>query len=395
MLRFLFTMLLGTAAPAAHAEPFLMNDVGGTLTLPAGFEMVRWSDWDFKAKGANGTLMYKLWLTPYQAPINKVTGAVFADEYVRKLGNEGGGDGELQRTEIKTLGGRDVVISEIVFKAKGGKGAEGVYIGAAMAGAGQTIHSRVISSKRNAKAARKALESTLTNFKLKKKPVDVVTGEVTSGAGFAAMLPDGWRAPVAPEMSEVLGITSKMWKSELGSDECFSGIKTAGIGEPDVLFACAKFWDGSPVDELSFSTIEQEWREIFFGKAGAELPPGELVEVGDRTGALFRPRDGEHPIRLLVAPFEDGLMATWLRGSGGDAAAADTAILALAPTVKFTGPDGGKPLIRPDRWVSYYLTHRPTHPFVLAPLVMVIGGIVVMARRGRGKNPYEDFEDED
>ena len=49
MLRFLFAMLLGTAAPTAHAEPFLMNDVGGTLTLPAGFEMVRWSDWDFKA----------------------------------------------------------------------------------------------------------------------------------------------------------------------------------------------------------------------------------------------------------------------------------------------------------------------------------------------------------
>ena len=50
--------------------------------------MVRWSDWDFKAK-RNGTIMYKLWLTPYQAPISKATGAVFADEYVRKLGNEG------------------------------------------------------------------------------------------------------------------------------------------------------------------------------------------------------------------------------------------------------------------------------------------------------------------
>ena len=72
-------------------------------------------------------------------------------------------------------------------------------------------------------------------------------------------------------MTEVLSITSKMWKSDLGQDDCFAGIKTSGIGEPDVLFACSKFWDGSPVDELSFSNIEQEWREIFFGKAGAEL----------------------------------------------------------------------------------------------------------------------------
>ena len=394
MLRFLFALLLGTAVPRAHAEPFLMNDVGGTLTLPSGFEMVRWSDWDFKAKGANGTIMYKLWLTPYQAPINAATGAVFAEEYIRKLGNEGGGDGELQGTDTKTLGGRDVVISEIVFKAKGGKGAEGVYIGAAMAGAGQTIHSRVISSKRNATSARKALESMLTTFKLKNAPLDVVTGEVSSGAGFAASLPDGWRAPVAPEMSEVLGITSKMWKSDLGNDECFSGLKTTGIGEPDVLFACSKFWDGTPVDELSFADIEREWREIFFGKAGAELPPGEQVTVGDRTGALFRPRDGENPIRLLVAAYDGGLMATWLRGSDGDSAAADAAMMALAPTVKFTGPDGGKPLIRPDRWVSYYLTHRPTHPFVLAPLLLIIGGIVVLVRRGRGTNPYEDLDED-
>ena len=394
MLRFLFALLLGTVVPRAHAEPFLMNDVGGTLTLPSGFEMVRWSDWDFKAKGANGTIMYKLWLTPYQAPISKATGAVFADEYVRKLGNEGGGDGELQRTEIKTLGGRDVVISEIVFKAKGGKGAEGVYIGAAMAGAGQTIHSRVISSKRNVKAARNALESTLKTFQLKNKPLEVVSGEVTSGAGFGATLPEGWRAPVAPEMAEVLKITSKMWKSDLNSEECFSGIKTTGIGEPEVLFACSKFWDGTPVDELSFADIEREWREIFFGKAGAELPPGELIAVGDRTGALFRPRDGENPIRLLVAPYDGGLMATWLRGSGADVAAADAAMMAMASTVKFTGPDGGQPLIRPDRWVSYYLTHRPTHPFVLAPMLLIIGGIVVLVRRGRGKNPYDDFDDE-
>ena len=134
--------------------------------------------------------------------------------------------------------------------------------------------------------------------------------------------------------------------------------------------------------------------KIFFGKAGAELPPGELIAVGDRTGALFRPRDGENPIRLLVAPYDGGLMATWLRGSVADVAAADAAMMAMASTVKFTGPDGGQPLIRPDRWVSYYLTHRPTHPFVLAPMLLIIGGIVVLVRRGRGKNPYDDFDDE-
>ena len=92
--------------------------------------------------------MYKLWLTPFQSPIDKQSGKGFAVEYQRKHAKEGGGDASVKSTEIKTLGGRDTVITEMHFKAKGGKGTEGVYIGAAFAGAGQVIHSRVIASKR-------------------------------------------------------------------------------------------------------------------------------------------------------------------------------------------------------------------------------------------------------
>jgi len=393
MIAMVCALWMSMFTPTVQAEPYLMNDVGGTLSLPSGFEMVRWSDWDFKAKGANGTIMYKLWLTPFQMPITKESGRIFAEEYIEKLGKEGGGDGVVKRTELKTLGGRDVVISEIHFKAKGGNGASGVYLGAAFTGAGQVIHSRVISSVRNATAARAALESTLASFSLKKGPLKTTEGNVSSGAGFAATLPDGWREPVDPERPGVLAITSKMWKSELSADDCFVGVHLGTVDEPDVLFACKKFWDGSPVDAFSFSEIESEWREIFFGKAGAELPPGEQVNVGDRVGALFRPRDGANPIRLLVAPYDGGLMATWYRGATDDAKSADTAMLELAPTVKFTGPEGGKPLVRPDRWVGYYLSHRPTHPFVLAPILLVVGGIVVLVRRSRGQNPYEDFED--
>ena len=60
--------------------------------------------------------------------------------------------------------------------------------------------------------------------------------------------------------------------------------------------------------------------------------------------------------------------------------------MAMVSTVKFTDPMVDS-LIRPDRRVSYYLTHRPTHPFILAPMLLIIGGIVVLVRRGRGKNP--------
>jgi hypothetical protein len=394
MLKVLCLFWVSIAAPMSHAEPYLMNDVGGTLTTPRGWEMTRWSDWDFKAKGANGTIMYKLWLTPYQSVVNAETASSFADEYVRLLSKEGGGEGTVTQTEVKTIGGRDTAISTIVFKGKNGKGSEGVYIGAAFAGNGQMIHSRVIASKRNLKAARSALEETLETFKLSKGPAQVEAGDVVSDAGFTATLPEGWRVPVEAEKSLVVGITSKMWKSDLGKDECWVGIQPPIVGDPSVVFACKKFWDGSPVDEHSFSAIEAEWRTLFFGKAGAELPPGEEIMVGDRTGALFRPRDGENPIRLMVAAFDGGVMAVWLRGRNSDTAAADILMNELAPTVRFTGPDGGQPLVRPDRVVGYYLSHRPGHPLVWGPALLLLVGLVGFSRRAKRSNPYGDLEDE-
>jgi hypothetical protein len=386
-------LMMWTFVPSVQAKAYLMNDVGGTINLPKSFEMTRWSDWDLKAKGANGAIMYKLWLSPYQSPITVASGRQFAEEYVRKLGDEGGGDVRVVSTELKTLGGRDTVMTEIRFKSSGGKGAAGVYIGAAVAGAGKVIHSRVIASARNAQGARKALEQSLVDFDLKAGPLDIETGAVSTPAGFEAMLPGGWRIPLEPELEDVLGISSKIWKSSLDKTDCFVGILPPVVGEPDLLFACAKSWEGHPVDEASFSDIEEAWRDLFFGKAGVGLPAGEPVEIGGRLGALFRPRDGENPIRLVVAPFEDSLMVMWFRGGSLTAKDADALMLKMVSTVKFSGADGGKPMIRPDRWVGHFVRHRPTHPFVLGPLALLIFGLgALFLRRGR-KTPYEDFED--
>jgi hypothetical protein len=382
------------AAPIANAGPYLMNDVGGTLTIPDDWEMTRWSDWDFKAKGANGSLMYKLWLTPYQSEITDASADAYAAEYLEQVEGEGGGDATVTATEVKTLGGRSTAITEIAFKAKGGKGSEGVFVGAAIAAEGQMIHSRIIASKRNARVARTALEKTLDTFSLKKGPAAVEGGDVESDAGFAAALPDGWRLPVDAERSAVVGIASKMWKSEFGPEECWLGIRPPFIGEPDVAFACKRFWDGRPVDEHSFSSIEAEWRDLMFSKAGAEIPPGEQVMVGDRVGALFRPRDGANPLRVLVAHYDGGLMAVWLRGASLDAGGADAFMLNMASTVRFTGPEGGVPQIRPDRVYGHYVAHRPTHPIVWGPALLLIAVIGLVVRRRGANNPYAEFDDE-
>ena len=394
MFSLLCVVWMWIASPVAFGGAYLMNDVGGTLTIPDDWEMTRWSDWDFKAKGANGTMMYKLWLTPYQTPINSDTAAQFADEYINKLAAEGGGDAKVKSTEVRTIGGRSTAVSEIGFKSSGGKGRAGVYLAAAFAGDGQVIHSRIIASERSARAARGALVSTLEAFTLSNGPVEAGSSLVSSSAGFTADLGDGWRAPVESERSGVVGIAGKMWKSEFADEDCWLALRPPAIGDPDVAFACKQFWDGSPVDAHSFDSIEAEWREMFFGKAGAELPPGEQVTVGDRVGALFRPRDGANPIRLLVAHFDGGLMALWLRGASLDAPAADTLMQTAAASVAFTGPNGGAPQIRPDRVASYYLTHRPAHPIVWGPIVLLVGGVGFLVRRRRGRDPYAEFDEE-
>ena len=111
LLRFLFALLLETACRGPSSPD---ERCGRDPRYPSGFG---WSGGrtGTQGQGANGTIMYKL--TPYQAPSARRPArssrmSMCASSVTR------GSDGELQRTQIKALGGRDVVISEIVFEAK-------------------------------------------------------------------------------------------------------------------------------------------------------------------------------------------------------------------------------------------------------------------------------------
>jgi hypothetical protein len=62
--------------------------------------------------------------------------------------------------------------------------------------------------------------------------------------------------------------------------------------------------------------------------------------------------------------------------------------------VAFTGPDGGQPIISPDKRVMYYLKYRPTSaPVILGGLVLVgiIGGAVTMIRRRKPAYEVDDL----
>jgi len=384
-------LLMWIWSTVALAEPFLMNDVGGTLHLSADWKMTRWSDWDFKATTKDEAIRMRLWLSEYQTTIDDDAAKVWGADYVSRLEKEGAGNGSIAKSAVEAIEGRPTVWSQVDFQFGGGKGKKGIAQHAAFAGAGQVIHLRVISNARNMRRAEKQLHAMLEGFELAKAPAEQGTSAMSSESGFGATLPDGWRPPVEKEDRLVAKIIEKMWSGD--QSECWVGMRPPVLGDPDVMFACKKYWNGGPVDAYSFDTVEAEFRTLFFGQAGAEIAKGEAIDVGDRMGALFRPRDGDNPIRMLVAPYDQGVMVVWARGASLAPVTMDTVMKEVAGSVTYTGPDGGHPKVRPDRMASYYVTHRPTHPIVWGPVLVLVGIIGFFVRRRKGHTPYADYDD--
>jgi hypothetical protein len=376
----------------AQAEPFAMNDVGGTLHLPKGWKAKEWSNWDFEAKSGDEAILLRLWLTEYQVPINQKNADVWGPDYIERLKKMGGLNATIAKVKLVDKAGRPTALTNLEFTFGGKKGGAGFARVAAFGGQGQTIHIRVVSNARNKKRASEALNEMLQQFELEKGPAKTGDSAVSAEGGFTAVLPMGWRPPLPKEKNLVKRFTDQLWSSKTGTEGCWVGIRPAAIGEPDVIFACKKYWAGGPLDAHSFDAIATELKTFFFGQA--EVLDGESVSVGDRVGVYFRPKDGAHPLRLLTAPYDKGLMVMWGRGGVLDGVGLDAAMKAIAPTVKFTGPDGGHPVIRLDKQVGYYLAHRPTSPVVFGPAIILIGligfGVFRMRKRAAAPDAWDD-----
>jgi hypothetical protein len=366
----------------AQAQPYLMNDVAGTLHLPKGWKAKEWSNWDFEAKSGDEALLMRLWLTEYQVPIDRANAKAWAPDYIRRIEKMGAVDAQVDAVKLVDIGGRPLALTDLRFRF-GGKGGDGFARVAAFGGAGQTIHIRVVSNTRNEARTKTALRKMLKMFELDKGPLPMEGSDVVAESGFSAVLPPGWRPPLKKERALLNRFTEQLWASKTGTEGCWMGIRPPAIGEPDLMFACKRYWSGSPLDAHSFDAVAEELKTFFFRDAGAEVPAGEAVEVGDRLGVMFRPKDGQNPLRLLTAPYDQGLMVVWGRGGLLDGAGMDAAMKAVAHTVQFTGPDGGHPVVRLDKQVGYYLTHRRTSPVVLGSVVIAIVLVVVVAVRMR------------
>lgn len=387
------TLLLLLLSQLARAqEPYAMNDVGGTLTLPKGWESSEWADWSLKAKSPDGVLM-RLYLTPFQVEPSEDNARIWAAMYQERLEKEGGGAFQTPKVAVSSLPlasgavqGARVDLAFTFERQKEG----GTLHAAAFPVRGQTLHIETVSLARNETKAREALETMLAGFSLEKGPDPVNTTRVQSESGFAFTPPPGWREPLSKELELVRKVSGTAGESTLDPKRCAVVIRPPATGEADVLFACEMYKHLGIVDEYSFSSVEQELRQEFFGKATTPVAAGTQARFGERLGVLYAPPVAVHPMRLAIAPYDKGVVLLTGLSSQNDAAGLDAAIQASLDSFEFTGPEGGAPIVAMDKRIGYWLKHRPTSPFVLGPAVLLVLGIAAVVALARRRKPDLD-----
>lgn len=379
-------LLLALSLAVAAPQPFALADAGVTLQLPQPWKMTRWSDYDFKAKSADGALNMFLWTTPWQVDVDAANAEIWAGRMAAQMKDEGFDEARVDSFTVKTLGGRPTSVVKLTLTSKSKAGLNAVLYGATITGAGQNIHFYVLSLERFGDRAERAMEEIASSLVLDRAPLDIGSNKVATKAGFEATLPAGWRVPLEAELGYVLAVTSKMGHDQLPPESCWVAVRPPADGEPDIMFACEAALYLSPVDEHSFAGVEPEVHNTYFKDANPPVPAAVSVPVGDRVGFYFQPPREKGPLRLAVAPFGAGKVMRLLAvGNHIDAAAMDADAQAVLASTVFTGPNGGKPQIGVDRWVGYYLKYRTFSPVVLGPLVVLIGALALVVRALRGK----------
>ena len=299
-------LALCLALSPAHAEDdegYAMNDVGATATLPNGWRALEggWADWELKAESGDRAVRFHLYMQAFQVDVSEESAAVWAEGVRATYEKKGHTEVVVKESGTTELNGRQWATARIEFKFKSDPKQTGVVFMRSYTSAGQVVHLTALSSQRNTRKAEAAIQQISETLEVKKVPLDTGSSEVSTDAGFAAILPDGWRAPVLPELGAVRQLTEKAGEGELSSDECWVALRPPPSGEkPDVIFACQTEIHIGPLDEHSFEGVEAELYDKFFGRAASgENPPphGEQVQVGDRGRRLLPPAGAghEHP----------------------------------------------------------------------------------------------------
>jgi len=392
----LLSLLFTSSITFAQDAEYRMNDVGGTVVLPSGWEVMEqgWSDWMFKATSRDN-LMMKLWLTPYQPELNQASAEAWGEMYTRHLEAEGLKEVSVVFSKVGELAGHQVVLTRLDFSLRGEQ--DMVAHIAAFNSAGQTVHVRVLGLERKLSRIEAGLESIVSHLQMDSGPL-AAQAAVSTEAGFSVQLPEGWRAPHPKELVEVRKLTGPLGQEELTPETCLVGLRPHADADPDVLFACGTRMQVGRIDEYSFSGVEEDVRDRFFGSSQTPVEKGVSINVGDRMGVLYRPPIAGGNYRMSLAPYDQGMMMTWVFGANITDEILDKDVSAVLASTQFTGPDGGHPTMAATDWVAYYLSYRPfSAPVIFSALGLagLIGLAVGYIRRRRPSYLLDDLATEE
>lgn len=373
--------------PLAFAESYALADAGVTLDLPGGWEMTRWSDWDFKGRTPDGGVALELWTTPWQTPPSEDAAKGFAALHRAKLDEMRAADVQMTRAAVENVGGRDVARVDLAFAFEK-KGPKGVAYAASFPVEGKVVHLLTLAAAPNAAKAERALETVLQRLSVQKAPADLsnLGGELKTDLGFAATLPSGWRAPLPAERAEIATAIGSVGPKDPAA--CGAAVKPLPAGGADLMLLCREEWALGIVSEASFRDEEKLLKERLFGKAAEKLAPADPIVTKDRTGFLLRPIVPDRDLRMAVLPYDRGTVVGWAAGPEGEAGYLEEALRATVTGLAYEGPDGGAPKHDAGAVVVHTLTYDPFHPGVLlcgGSAIAVMGGLLWIALRPKKK----------
>ena len=381
MLTHLSALLLvfgGSSAFAADEPEFLLGDLGVRLDLPADrWHMTRWSDSDFEGKLETEPVLLYAWSTPIRGPVT--TPAAWAPVFVHKAEEMQGTNPQVTGSRTEDVGGRTFAFVDVDFGLS--KAGAIALRGATAEIAGSNLHLAVIAPQRLARAAERERSEIVRRLEFTVPVEDAGYGGTVRTDRVGTRLPEGWR-PLQPGELDV--VTPQLVK--LGLEDltgCWTAIHPRPAQSPDVMVTCGRPLHVGVVDAHSAAEQEAIVREKLFGPS---VPAGTLVEMPDRNGFVYVPREG---LAMGAAPDSEQVSVTWALGDRN---------LGEAVTGALVGSTYASPhAVSAGNRLWYWLRHRTLSPQVACPSLCCLGsvgllgfGVVsVFAMRSRRK-PSDD-----
>jgi hypothetical protein len=383
-------LLLALAGAPAHAQPYAMAEAGITLDLPAGWDMTRWSDWDFRASHPAGMAL-EVWYSPWQIALDDTLGPALSTIYTEHLEEERAGGINVGPTTKATVGSLALVRTDTSFQFDR-TGPKGVTHAAAFAGEGKVLFVAVYAPTANAARAASALDQILQRLTVDKPAVDLapLSAPQKTNMGFTVALPAGWRVPTGAERDELMKLSSVVGAEKPA--DCFLAARPSLDAEAVAgMFLCKANWHMKILDEYSFDDEAAALKALLFGKAAEKIAAPTPIQTKDRTAILMKPEINGRELRLAVVPYDQGQVAAWLVGPKGSGETLDAAATATLQGLTYEGPDNGVPPFQAGAWVAHTFAYRPFHPLVLA---VVAAGLLFLAgvgflvfRKAPNRNP--------